>query len=73
MVYRGRVLGNVIILADGVHLPDGSEVLVEPIHRSSQVPAPGVPTRNSVPVFPSAGIGEAPDLELVNNLRDDAP
>jgi hypothetical protein len=73
MVYRGQVLGNVIVLADGVHLPEGSEVLVEPIHRPPAVSVHGVATRNGVPIFPLRGIEQAPDLELVNNLRDDAP
>lgn len=73
MVYRGQVLGNVIVLADGVLLPDGSDVLVEPILRASPVPALGIPTRNGVPIFPSSGNGLEPGLAVVNELRDDAP
>jgi hypothetical protein len=73
MVYRGQVLGDVIVLADGVRLPDGSEVLVEPIVRLTASAEPDVPTRNGVPVFPSLEVGSTPDLELVNELRDDAP
>jgi hypothetical protein len=53
MVYRGQVCGEVIVLAPGVRLPEGQEVLVEPIN--SQAPAKasaGFPLRNGVPVFP---------------------
>lgn len=74
MVYRGQVTGDVIVLADGVRLPEGSEVLVEPIG-ARNTPVPGLPyaTRNGVPVFPPSAVGPALDLNLVNQLRDDAP
>jgi hypothetical protein len=73
MVYRGHVLGDVIVLADGVRLPDGSEVLVEPIFKTAPAPQSLLPTRNGVPVFPRGTVELRPDLDLVNELRDDSP
>ena len=74
MVYRGQVFGDVIVLADGVRLPEGSEVLVEPVGpRVAAAPPSAMNTRNGVPVFPATGKGVAPSLGLVNELRDDAP
>lgn len=74
MVYRGQVFGDVIVLADGIRLPEGSAVLVEPVGpRVATAPAPAMDTRNGVPVFPASGSGLAPNLDLVNDLRDDAP
>jgi len=74
MIYQGQVRGDVIVLAQGVHLPDGTQVLIEPL--TSQ-PSPdltnGSNARNGVPVFPSAKGAMVPDLDLVNSLRDDAP
>ena len=70
MVYRGRVFGDVIVLADGARLPEGSEVLVEPIGpRVAAASTPAMNTRNGVPVFPANGTGLAPNLDLVNDLR----
>jgi hypothetical protein len=87
MIYRGQVLGDVIVLEGGVRLPEGSAVLVEPIGpRSAASPLPssaasplpgltlpGLTLRNGVPVFPANASGGVPDLHLVNELRDDAP
>lgn len=74
MIYRGQVCGEVIVLSEGVRLPEGCEVLVEPISPlASDRPAPGINTRNGVPVFTTSGSGRAPNLDLVNDLRDDAP
>ncbi|HEY2415315.1 MAG TPA: hypothetical protein VGI40_23935 [Pirellulaceae bacterium] len=74
MVYRGQVTGSVIVLADGVRLPEGSEVLVEPIGRQLSPPSSSIKkTRNGVPVFPSVNNGFKPSLELVNKLRDETP
>jgi hypothetical protein len=74
MIYRGQVAGDMIILADGVRLPDGSEVLVEPVGPAvGGLPLMALPLRNGVPVFANSGTGSTPDLDLVNELRDDAP
>ena len=72
MVYRGHVCGNVIVLSEGVRLPDGVEVLVEPIgHRPSVSPPTAMKMKNGIPVFEPTGIGPPPDLDLVNKIRDD--
>jgi len=72
MVYRGQVCGAVIVLPPGVRLPDGMEVLVEPIDStSSEVQPTGLTLRNGVPVFPRNGGGPAPNLKVVNDLRDE--
>lgn len=72
MIYRGQVCGDVIVLSEGVRLPEGIEVLVEPIGPSvSAAPASGINARNGVPVFPANGSGLAPNLDVVNDLRDD--
>ena len=74
MIYRGQVCGDVIVLSGNVHLPEGIEVLVEPIGPNiSAALASGMSTRNGVPVFATNGNGSSPNLDLVNNLRDDAP
>jgi len=74
MIYRGHVQGQVIVLAGDVHLPDGLEVLVEPLDRQA-APASSADftDRNGVPVFPRSTPETAPGLDLVNALRDDAP
>ena len=73
MVYRGQVFGDVIVLEGGVRLPEGSEVLVQPIvPMAVPVPNPTMILKNGVPVFP-AGNGPAANLDLVNELRDDGP
>ena len=73
MVYKGHVCGDVIVLSEGIRLPDGVEVLVEPI----AVPAPAAPTtdvklRNGIALFESTVASPPPSLGLVNELRDDA-
>lgn len=74
MVYRGQVSGEVIVLAGGVRLPEGCQVLVEPVTATvASAPTVSYPTRNGVPVFPSQAAGTQRNLELVNELRDEAP
>ena len=44
MTYRGRVQGGVVVLADQVDLPEGTEVNVEPIaHPAAAQPAQDPP------------------------------
>jgi hypothetical protein len=74
MIYRGQVQGDVIVLSDGIRLPEGIEVLVEPlIHPISPPSLAGVAIRNGVPIFPKSENVARPDLEFVNALRDEAP
>jgi len=74
MVYHGQVCGNVIVLPEGVRLPDGTKVLIEPIRtKVASEPAAQFKLRNGVAVFESTGIGPPPDMELVNTLRDETP
>jgi hypothetical protein len=71
MVYHGQVCGDVIVLSEGVRLPDGVKVLVEPIEAkiAGELPA-DVKLRNGIALFESTGLGPAPTLELVNDRRD---
>jgi len=72
MVYRGQVCGDVIVLSKGVHLPDGTQVLVEPVATlATGTSAPELKLRNGIAIFESSRIGPPPDLDLVNKLRDD--
>jgi hypothetical protein len=72
MVYRGQVCGDVIVLNSDVRLPEGTEVLVEPIAaKAATTSAPEIKLRNGIAVFESTRIGPPPDLDLVNKLRDD--
>jgi hypothetical protein len=74
MIYRGHVQGQVIVLAGDVHLPDGLEVLVEPLdQQAAPASSADFANRNGVPVFPTKESELAPGLDLVNALRDDAP
>lgn len=74
MVYRGQVCGDVIVLTDGMRLPDGSEVLVEPVgQKPLPVATESFNIRNGVPIFPPSGTDFRPDMNLVNALRDDEP
>ncbi len=73
MIYRGKVYGDAVKLPPGVRLPEGTEVLLEPIvagHGKSPTSS-GAPetVRNGVPVFPRR-IGSVPDIELVNKLHE---
>ena len=74
MVYRGKVREGVIVLQPGVHLPEDSTVMVEPVcdarPASNSVGYTGS-MRNGVPIFPGSTSGPAPGLELVNALRDE--
>ena len=75
MHYRGKVHDGVVVLHPGVQLPDGLEVVVEPLGATS---GPTSPTsfpgtmRNGVPVFPRGDSGVVPGIELVNQLRDES-
>lgn len=74
MKYHGQVCGNVIVLMDGIKLPDGSEVLVELVNQNLTVaPEEIFPTKNGVAIFPRSEIDFRPDMALVNALRDDEP
>ncbi len=76
MIYRGTVRNGVVVLPPDVHLPDGLDVAVQPVESQS---AQTIPTswqdamRNGVPVFPPSNVETAPDLHLVNELRDETP
>ena len=72
MIYRGQVCGNAIVLSPGAHLPEGTEVLVEPIEpKATGTPANEVKIRNGIAIFEPTGVGPPPNLDLVNDLRDD--
>jgi hypothetical protein len=74
MTYRGVVQSGTIILHSGIELPDGLEVIVEPVHAGNGETPPlanEFALRNGVPVFSRTGsTDEMPDLDLVNRLRD---
>ncbi|MCI0357774.1 MAG: hypothetical protein L0211_04710 [Planctomycetaceae bacterium] len=74
MIYRGKVRGDTVMLPPGVWLPDGTEVNIEPIMPREATPTPSRAqvVRNGVPLLPRTN-GFAPDLELVNKLRDAEP
>jgi hypothetical protein len=74
VVYRGQVRGDVIVLAQDVRLPEGTEVLVQTLE--SKPPAKGpvhFEMRNGIAVFPRGGRTDTPNLDRVNKLRDEAP
>lgn len=73
MVYRGTVRNGVVVLPTDVQLPEGQDVTVSPIASPSTASATSVgkeTLRNGVPVFPRSDAKAAPDLQLVNELRD---
>jgi hypothetical protein len=74
MTYRGKSRGGVVVLEHGIRLPDGLDVIVEPLHtesvRATLLGSPPI-MRNGVPVFPRAARPDAPGLDLVNQLRDE--
>ena len=76
MIYRGTVRNGVVVLPPDIHLPDGLDVAVQPV---GPQPLPTIPNswhgamRNGVPVFPRSTGETAPDLHLVNELRDETP
>jgi hypothetical protein len=41
MVYRGRVKGGVVVFDKGAGLPEGTEVLIQPVPPSEESPAEG--------------------------------
>lgn len=74
MNYRGKVRDGVVVLDPGVQLPDGLEVVVEPLEAACGPTSPATfceTMRNGVPVFSRSDRGTAPGLELVNQLRDE--
>ena len=76
MIYRGKVRNGVVVLPPDVHLPDGLDVSVQPLESPSPQSVP--PSwqdrmRNGVPVFPPSEVEATPDLDLVNELRDETP
>jgi hypothetical protein len=76
MTYQGKVRGGVIVLEPGVHLPENSDVIVEPVpegRTTAGSPHYTGTMRNGVPIFQAATSGPAPGLDLVNSLRDELP
>ena len=76
MIYRGKVRNGVVVLPPDVHLPDGLDVSVQPLESPSPQPVPASwqdGMRNGVPVFPPSEVEATPDLDLVNELRDETP
>jgi hypothetical protein len=73
MIYRGRFRGGVIVLEPGVRLPEGTEVVVQPVEVEIAGTRPSSPRvmRNGVPVFPRSTNELRPGLDLVNQLRDE--
>ena len=74
MTYRGKLRGGVVVLEPNVQLPDGLDVIIEPVPELSLQASPSnsSPTmRNGVPVFPRSASKRAPGLDLVNQLRDE--
>jgi hypothetical protein len=74
MSYRGKLRGGVVVLEPDVQLPDGLDVIVQPVQPEQEQQAlPRSPQvmRNGVPVFPRSGGNGAPGLDLVNQLRDE--
>ena len=75
MNYRGRVRDGVVVLDPGIELPDGLEVVIEPLEATSGPASPSSflgMMRNGVPVFPRSDSAVVPGLELVNQLRDES-
>ena len=75
MNYRGRVRDGVVVLDPGVQLPDGLEVVIEPLDATSGPTSPSSfpgMVRNGVPVFPRSDSEVVPRLELVNQFRDES-
>ena len=76
MIYRGTIRDGVVVFPPEVNLPEGTDVTVQPVlpqtppQASADLPAT---VRNGVPVFPAGANGSAPDLDLVNRLRDETP
>ena len=76
MICEGTVRDGVVVLPPDVYLPDGLLVSVQPIRPQTRPATPAKfsgTMRNGVPVFPFCAVEKAPDLELVNELRDQAP
>lgn len=76
MTYRGTVQGEVVVLDDGIRLPNGLAVIVEPVTshpENNGVSAEPTIFRNGVPLLPRRAGGPTVDLEHVNRLRDELP
>lgn len=76
MTYRGAVRNGVVVLSPDAHLPDGQDLIVQPIESQSARPISERwqnAIRNGVPVFPPSDVETAPDMRLVNELRDETP
>ena len=74
MTFRGKLRGGVVVLEPNVRLPDGVEVIIEPVPGVNVQTAPpgSLPImRNGVPVFPRSASTCAPALDTVNQLRDE--
>ena len=74
MTYRGKLRGGVVVLEPDVRLPDGLDVIIEPVQADKmQTTPPCSPPimRNGVPVFPRSTSQFGPGLDLVNLLRDE--
>ena len=76
MIYRGTIRDGVVVFTAEVGLPEGTNVTVQPVLPQTPRQAPAdlqEAVRNGVPVFPAGANGSAPDLDLVNRLRDETP
>mgnify|MGYP007059455168 CR=1 FL=1 len=79
MIYHGTVQDGVVTFPPGVQLPDGMKVVVQPTAQSQSVqsesiqtqPEPEVTMRNGFHLFPHRDNDLVPDLELVNQIRDE--
>ena len=76
MIYRGTIRGGVVVLQPGTELPDGMDVIVQPVQAEPAQTSPdrwSSTMRNGVPVFPKSDSECVPGLDLVNRLRDETP
>jgi hypothetical protein len=71
VTYRGKLHGGVVVLEPGVQLPDGLDVIVQPVPAPPAAAIPPRIMRNGVPVFPRTSGTLTPGLEIVNQLRDE--
>ncbi|MCH8044114.1 MAG: hypothetical protein IID44_10405 [Planctomycetes bacterium] len=76
MIYRGTIRDGVVVFTPEVKLPEGTDVTVQPVLPPTPRRAPAdaqATVRNGVPVFQTGTNDSAPDLDLVNRLRDETP